>query len=385
MSITCPVCDETHFDYQFIVRGRQVMRCRGCGCVAVDGPRANMDRVAELTDAEALSPYLPALQRRGYRDGPLLVATCTNAVPATYAGAMVIDRLQAETAPGEFLDGIHAALRPGAPLLMVVPDIDGLARPVLPARRPAGASMRPPSRCCCSGMDFRTFWSGAHNRRLWATAVQAARVARPKCSIIVAAFNESQTFPILMEALLRKEIAGVDREVIVVESNSTDGTRELAQRYQGHPDIKLVFEERPRGKGYAIREGLRQATGDVILIHRTPTSNTTSTITMHCSRPFFLIARCWSSALAMAGTSEDAAVRTAEEPGGRAELRARIPLLTLINVLYRQNMTDPFTMFKRFFAGLPVRPRVPMQPFRFRSASWSLNSCAKAISRLRFP
>lgn len=345
MSITCPVCDEIDFDYHFTVLGKQFMRCHGCGCVAVDGLGANMDRVSGETDPEATSRYMDALQHRGYRHGPLLVAACADLAPATYAGAIVIDRLQTETAPGEFLDTIHSALRPGAPLLIVVPDIDGRP-PGFPRREDRWYFDVATIQLLLLRHGFHKILVRTHNHRLCVTALQAARGARPKCSIIIAAFNESQTFPVLMEALLRKEIPGADREIIVVESNSTDGTRELAQRYQAHPDIKLVLQERPRGKGYAIREGLRQATGDVVLIQDADLEYDLDDYDAVLAPILF------HRALFVLGTRHGGARkmrRFAQQKGLAAVLNfGHAFFATLINVLYGQNMTDPFTMFKVF-------------------------------------
>ena len=91
--------------------------------------------------------------------------------------------------------------------------------------------------------------------------------SRPqRLSVIVPVYDESATFPKVMADLLAKEIPGVEIDVIVVESNSTDGTRVLALGYAGHPRVELVLEERARGKGHAVRTGLTHAAGDFILI-----------------------------------------------------------------------------------------------------------------------
>lgn len=90
--------------------------------------------------------------------------------------------------------------------------------------------------------------------------------ATPKLSVIVPVFNERHTVTAALDAITSKRIAGWAMEVIIVESNSTDGTRALVQRYGALPHVKLVFEEQPRGKGHAVRNGLRHATGDVLLI-----------------------------------------------------------------------------------------------------------------------
>jgi SAM-dependent methyltransferase len=89
---------------------------------------------------------------------------------------------------------------------------------------------------------------------------------RRTLSVIVPAYNEAATFEPLIEALLRKELPDLDIEVVIVESNSTDGTREIALRYKDHPRVRLVLQDRPRGKGHAVRTGFEYATGDFILI-----------------------------------------------------------------------------------------------------------------------
>jgi 2-polyprenyl-3-methyl-5-hydroxy-6-metoxy-1,4-benzoquinol methylase len=89
---------------------------------------------------------------------------------------------------------------------------------------------------------------------------------RPRVSIIVPVYNERETFPTLMDSLLQKELPGLDKEIIIVESNSSDGTREKALLYKNKPQVKLVLEDRPMGKGYAVRNGFKHITGDIIMI-----------------------------------------------------------------------------------------------------------------------
>jgi glycosyltransferase involved in cell wall biosynthesis len=61
-------------------------------------------------------------------------------------------------------------------------------------------------------------------------------------------------------------LEGLDKEIVIVESNSTDGTRDLVLKYKAIPGVKIVLQDRPRGKGHAVRAGLAHATGDYILI-----------------------------------------------------------------------------------------------------------------------
>jgi glycosyltransferase involved in cell wall biosynthesis len=85
-------------------------------------------------------------------------------------------------------------------------------------------------------------------------------------SVIVPIYNEAATVRVALDAILAKEVSGWTLEIILVESNSTDGTRDIVRTYEPHPRVKLILEDRPRGKGHAVRAGFARATGDVILI-----------------------------------------------------------------------------------------------------------------------
>jgi len=96
----------------------------------------------------------------------------------------------------------------------------------------------------------------------------AAERRKPKLSVIVPAYNEAGTFTELMSQLKNLDLGGmdIDYEIIIVESGSTDGTREQALALQDQPHVKVVLQDAPRGKGAAVREGLENATGDIIII-----------------------------------------------------------------------------------------------------------------------
>ena len=85
-------------------------------------------------------------------------------------------------------------------------------------------------------------------------------------SVIVPIYNEVGTVRAALDAIVAKEIPNWRLEIIMIESNSTDGTRDIVLEYKSHPRVKLILEERPQGKGHAVRAGLAAATGDVILI-----------------------------------------------------------------------------------------------------------------------
>ena len=88
-------------------------------------------------------------------------------------------------------------------------------------------------------------------------------------SIVIPAFNERAT----VEALLRRVASaalpdGVEREILVVDDGSTDGTRELLREIaaRGEPAIRLIEQPENRGKGAALRRGFQEARGEIVLI-----------------------------------------------------------------------------------------------------------------------
>ena len=82
----------------------------------------------------------------------------------------------------------------------------------------------------------------------------------------MAVYNEAETVATAIERVLAVDIPDVDVELVVVESNSSDGTRSIVSRYAADERVRLVLQDAPRGKGAAVREGFMHATGDIILI-----------------------------------------------------------------------------------------------------------------------
>lgn len=70
----------------------------------------------------------------------------------------------------------------------------------------------------------------------------------------------------MMDQLLKKDIKGLEKEIIIVESNSSDGTKDDVDRYKNKPGVTVIYEDKPRGKGHAVRTGFMHAQGDYIII-----------------------------------------------------------------------------------------------------------------------
>lgn len=87
----------------------------------------------------------------------------------------------------------------------------------------------------------------------------------PLVSIIVPVFNEAATVAAVVERLRMIDLSA-DREIIVVNDGSTDGTRSALDRISAAPDVHVIHADRNRGKGHAVRLGLARARGSVIAI-----------------------------------------------------------------------------------------------------------------------
>lgn len=95
----------------------------------------------------------------------------------------------------------------------------------------------------------------------------AAAADKMKLSVIVPVYNEADTVARLIERVLAVELDNVEREIIVVDDGSTDGSHDVLERIAAkRPDvIKVYRHERNRGKGAAIRTALEHVTGDVVI------------------------------------------------------------------------------------------------------------------------
>lgn len=86
-----------------------------------------------------------------------------------------------------------------------------------------------------------------------------------KLSVVVPVYNESQTVRDILRAV-ESASAQMEKEIIVVDDYSTDGTRDILRNEFNRAPIRVFFHEKNTGKGGAIHTGLREASGDVVLI-----------------------------------------------------------------------------------------------------------------------
>lgn len=88
-----------------------------------------------------------------------------------------------------------------------------------------------------------------------------------KLSIVVPVYNEKPTVAALLERVLAAELpAGMERELIVVDDASTDGTDRVLAPFAARPGVTVLTKGLPRGKGSAVKVGLARVRGDFVVV-----------------------------------------------------------------------------------------------------------------------
>jgi SAM-dependent methyltransferase len=170
-----------------------------------------------------------------------------------------------------------------------------------------------------------------------------------RLSIVMPAFNEEKSIRGGIERVLAKRIEGVEIELIIVESNSTDKTREIVREYEKRDRVKVIWQERPRGKGNAVRTGFEHVTGDYVLIQDADDEYDIEDYDalleplMAGEAAFVLGARHGGGAWKMRQFQDQQLI-------GHALNFGHWFFATLVNLVYGLSLKDPFTMYKVFRA-----------------------------------
>ncbi len=83
-----------------------------------------------------------------------------------------------------------------------------------------------------------------------------------KLSVVIPVYNEIDT---ILEILQRVKAVPIDKEIIIVDDYSTDGTREILREIKDD-NIQLILNEENRGKGFSIRKGFEYITGNIVIV-----------------------------------------------------------------------------------------------------------------------
>ena len=304
----CPVCKSPNIGYEFRTLKQTLLRCVDCDLLfvpqldwapagrSVVESRAQSDEDSDpITIEHRVEKYLGKLKARGAKsdsrfwvagknvrhfidyaqaDGFTSIDDSLDQVKDNSIDACVLlANLGESSCPLEQLLLIRKALKPGAILLVTVPTLDSdearrqksrwdqfKAGRVTYFDRHGLATL-----LVRAGYGQITMCSEAEGVVV-VCCKETLENVRPLLSIVLPVYNERATFEQLIQSVLKKKLGTVNREIIIVESNSTDGSRELVQQYENQPGVKVIYENEPRGKGHAVRNGLNHASGSIILI-----------------------------------------------------------------------------------------------------------------------
>ena len=85
-----------------------------------------------------------------------------------------------------------------------------------------------------------------------------------KLSIVIPCFNEEKTIAEIIEKIINK--VNLDKEIIVIDDCSTDQTRSILQNKLNDKIDKLILNDQNYGKGYSVKEGIKIAEGEILII-----------------------------------------------------------------------------------------------------------------------
>jgi len=403
----CPSCASDRLEYEFRTERGRISRCTECALLffrerpfpgaraAVDYGARVADRLAQLRRASGTKPerVLAIVPPGAFGAAAGADVVAADALPAhgAYDAVVAIDALDRVEDADALLEAIRALVAPGAPVSFTVPSVSSSAATYAGAAWSgftAGASrfysidtlqstlirhgfrdpkfytdgaLRPGSLRVrtAAGVLRAVGLRGAAVRaqrpsRLLdesctAVAVRGEPIARHKLSVIVPVYNERATFRTLMDQLVAKAIDGVDIEIIIVESNSNDGSREEVLAYAAHPRVTLVLQETARGKGNAVRAGLARATGDVVLFQDADLEYEIDDYD-DLIKPIRAYRRNFVIGSRHANKGSAWKIRDFNDAPVLSQVfnAGHVVFLGLLNGLYGQSLADPFSMFKVF-------------------------------------
>jgi glycosyltransferase involved in cell wall biosynthesis len=86
-----------------------------------------------------------------------------------------------------------------------------------------------------------------------------------KLSIVIPVYNEKNTVEAILDRV--KKVEDIEKEIIVVDDASTDGTTDILKKLEKeHPDVKFFYKEVNKGKGDTLSVGFKHTTGDYVIV-----------------------------------------------------------------------------------------------------------------------
>ena len=87
-----------------------------------------------------------------------------------------------------------------------------------------------------------------------------------KLSVIMPVYNEQGTIREIVARVLAVDLPNLERELVVVDDGSTDGTRAFLAEMDGRDGVRVLLQPKNLGKGAAVARGFREASGDILIV-----------------------------------------------------------------------------------------------------------------------
>lgn len=379
---TCPLCRSDEVTYEFVAAHRAICGCGGCGLLFANPPTASEPRqsavpsavVAALLRAAGVASGTVAFVGLLPDDLPAGVTgrtfACMEALDAgPFDAAFVADELGREADPSPGLNRLVRALKAGAPSVFTFPStsspnarrssgswpafatkdasfLDVDTAQLLLSRHGFEKPLSFVDAADLPGAGENATWFG--DRAALVVALATAPAGRT-LSVIVPVYNERRTLAELLDRVLAKQIEGVTIEVIVVESGSTDGSADIVASYARHPAVRVIVQDAPQGKGNAVRAGLEQARGEVVLFQDADLEYDVNDYDALVG-PLFERRRNFVLGSRHNATGDAWKIRRFKEGAALSFITnfAHLVFLWLFNRVNGTSLMDPFTMFKVF-------------------------------------
>lgn len=174
-----------------------------------------------------------------------------------------------------------------------------------------------------------------------------------KLSIIVPVYNEVQTLNVLFEKLSQFNPANFEKEIIVVDDGSNDGSKSFLDKLQMQYNFNLIKHLQNQGKGVAIKTALTHATGDLTMFQDADLEYDPND--------------CYSLLEPFSNSNVQVVYGYRTDPGYKTFYFGNKIFTFFVNLLFQSNLRDPYSCYKIIRKSLLNQMRFESKGFEFEA------------------